>query len=90
MHHPTPMGARRRRTRCQGITTRWPDLFVGLTPGQRRLVVLKLDEEVAGDQAPTRDEVDDMVQYVVGEITEAEYIQRRSQAGPAATGAVTS
>lgn len=78
MHHSNSKQAGRWQG-CRSVTARWPELFVGLTPGQRRLVVLKLDEADTGGQTPTRDEVDDMVQYVVGEITQAEYVQRRSQ-----------
>jgi hypothetical protein len=60
------------------VTARWPDLFVGLTPGQRRTVVRNLARSWHDGWEPTRSDVDDLVQYVVGEISEAEYARRRS------------
>lgn len=60
----------------------WPELFVGLTSGQRRTVVRNLAQTYPEGREPTRAEVDDMVQYVVGEITPDEYVQRCSRTRP--------
>jgi hypothetical protein len=62
--------------RRPSVAVRWPDLFVGLTSGQRQTVVRSLARSHRGGAQPTRTEVDNMVQYVVGEITEAEYARR--------------
>jgi hypothetical protein len=67
---------------CGSVTVRWPELFVGLTPGQRRTVVRNLAHAHPDGMEPTRAEVDDMVQYVVGEITQAEYARRCSRTRP--------
>lgn len=67
---------------CRSVTVRWPDLFVGLTPGQRRTVVRNLAHADPEGREPTRAAVDDMVQYVVGEITQAEYVRRCSRTRP--------
>lgn len=64
--------------RLAGVVARWPDLFVGLTPGQRSAVVRSLAQSYGGGTLPTRSEVDDMVQYVVGEISDVEHARRRS------------
>lgn len=69
------------------VTTQWPELFVGLTPGQRRTVVRNLAGAHPDGIEPTRAEVDDMVQYVVGEITPTEYVRRRSRTLPTPIGA---
>lgn len=61
----------------RSATARWPELFVGLTPGQRQTVVRNL-ARTQPNGSPTRTEVDDMVQYVVGEITQPEYARRCS------------
>lgn len=61
------------------VTVQWPELFVGLTPGQRRTVVRNLAQTHPEGREPTRAEVDDMVQYVVGEITPDEYVRRCSR-----------
>jgi hypothetical protein len=45
---------------------RWPELFVGLTPGQRHAVVRNLARSQPVGMEPGRAEVDDMVQYVIG------------------------
>lgn len=65
--------------RVAGVVARWPDLFVGLTPGQRHAVVRSLARSQSGGALPTRTEVDDMVQYVVGEISDAEHARRCSR-----------
>ncbi len=57
-------------------TATWPELFVGLTSGQRRTVVRNLAHTHPRGSGPTRTEVEDMVQYVVGEITQSEYLRR--------------
>jgi hypothetical protein len=67
---------------CRSVTVRWPELFVGLTPGQRRTVVRNLAHAHPDGRGPTRAEVDDMVQYIVGEITQPEYARRCSRARP--------
>lgn len=64
------------------VTVQWPELFVGLTPGQRRTVVRNLAQTYPEGREPTRAEVDDMVQYVVGEITPNEYARRCSRTRP--------
>jgi hypothetical protein len=63
------------------VVGRWPDLFVGLAPGQRHAVVRNLARSHQGGSQPTRAEVDNMVQYVVGEISDAEYARRCSGRG---------
>lgn len=68
---------------CRIATAKWPELFVGLTPGQRRTVVRNLAHAHPTGSGPTRAEVDDMVQYVVGEITQTEYVRRCSASRPA-------
>lgn len=67
---------------CRSVTVQWPELFVGLTPGQRRTVVRNLAHVRPDGREPTRAEVDDMVQYVVGEITPTEYARRCSRTHP--------
>ena len=66
----------------RNVAARWPELFVGLTPGQRRTVVRNLARAHPDGTPPTRTEVDDMVQYVVGEITPTEYARRCSRSRP--------
>lgn len=66
----------------RSITVQWPELFIGLTPGQRGTVVRNLAEAYGESGQPTRAEVDDMVQYVVGEITPKEYGRRCSPTRP--------
>jgi len=61
----------------------WPELFVGLTPGQRHSVVRHLAKTCPAGREPTRAEVDATVQYVVGEITPSEYARRCSPTRPA-------
>jgi hypothetical protein len=62
------------------VTVRWPELFVGLTPGQQHAVVRNLARSQPVGVEPGRAEVDYMVQYVIGEIGEAEYLRRCSGA----------
>ncbi|MEV5003936.1 hypothetical protein [Nocardioides sp. LML1-1-1.1] len=66
----------------RSVTAQWPELFVGLTPGQRGTVVRNLAQAHGEGREPTRAEVDDMVQYVVGEITPTEYVRRCSPTRP--------
>jgi len=66
---------------CRSVTVRWPELFVGLTAGQRHAVVRNLARSQPDGMEPTRAEVDNMVQYVVGEISDAEYARRCSGRG---------
>lgn len=61
------------------VTVQWPELFVGLTPGQRRTVVRNLAQTYPEGREPTRAEVDDRVQYIVGEITPNEFVRRCSR-----------
>lgn len=61
----------------------WPELFVGLTPGQRHAVVRHLARTCPDCSEPTRAEVDATVQYVVGEITLNEYARRCPSTRPA-------
>lgn len=61
----------------------WPELFVGLTPGQRHSVVRHLAQTRPHGSEPTRAEVDATVQYVVGEITLNEYARRCPSTRPA-------
>ncbi|WP_300640684.1 hypothetical protein [Nocardioides sp.] len=72
----------------RNVAAQWPELFVGLTPGQRRTVVRNLARAYPAGAPPTRVEVDDMVQYVVGEITPTEYQRRcsRARSAPVAAG----
>lgn len=65
--------------------TRWPELFVGLTAGQRRTVARNLAHKHPDRRGPSRAEVDAMVQYVVGEISQAEYARRCPHPAPVAT-----
>ncbi|GAB7007724.1 hypothetical protein JCM18899A_51990 [Nocardioides sp. AN3] len=58
----------------------WPELFVGLTPGQRHAVVRHLAQTCPAGHEPTRDDVDATVQYIVGEITPSEYARHCSSA----------
>lgn len=66
----------------RSITVQWPELFIGLTPGQRGTVVRNLAQAYGKGGEPTRAEIDDMVQYVVGEITPKEYARRCSPTRP--------
>lgn len=78
--------------RLASVVARWPDLFVGLTPGQRSAVVRKLAQshgESHGGALPTRSEVDDMVQYVVGEINDVEHARRCSRRATGTLGNAT-
>lgn len=54
----------------------WPELFVGLTPGQRHAVARHLAQTCPPGHQSTRSEIDATVQYVVGEITHDEYALR--------------
>lgn len=54
----------------------WPELFVGLTPGQRQSVAHHLAQTRPPGHESTRSETDATVQYVVGEITHDEYALR--------------
>ena len=56
-----------------------PDLFVGLTDTQRRAVVRNLAWSMPDEAEPSRAEVIDMVQYVAGTLSNAEYARRCSR-----------
>lgn len=56
----------------------WPDLFTGLTATQRAAVVHNLAWSMPDENEPSREEVRDMVRYVTGELTNAEYARRCS------------
>lgn len=60
-------------------TELWPDLFGGLTDGQRREVVRNLAWSMPDETQPSRVEVVDMVQYVAGKLSNAEYARRCSR-----------
>lgn len=54
----------------------WPELFAGLTAGQRDEVVGNLAWSLPDEAQPSRAEVDDMVAYVTGQLTKTEYAHR--------------
>lgn len=63
----------------------WPDLFTGLTVSQRAAVLHNLAWSMPDENEPSRDEVSDMVQYVIGDLTNAEYARRCSRRDGART-----
>ncbi|GAW54771.1 hypothetical protein [Nocardioides sp. PD653] len=63
----------------------WPDLFTGLTMSQRAAVLRNLTWSMPDENEPSREEVSDMVRYVTGELTNAEYARRCSRRDSART-----
>lgn len=54
----------------------WPELFVALTVSQRRILDNAIADNVLEGWEPTRADVEDLIGFVRGDLSIADYIER--------------
>jgi hypothetical protein len=62
------------------VHTRWPELFVSLSPTDRRAVVQALANNWHEGWVPNREDVENITDYVRGAIDHDEYMRRSLEA----------